>query len=185
MVGILMVSTAIDNVIKADCIAILINGLRTVNEKNARDKMPRRVRSRFGQRRTLFVNSPASERAKHQRGLAALMVNVGTTKAQRARLAKGCTCVLIRLAPKTMHDESDSLRFALPHIRDGVADALEVDDRDAKHGGAVEWLYEQEHARGYGVRIEFRPRGSVTVALPRHLTSKRLPTRARSRGTPA
>lgn len=52
-----------------------------------------------------------------------------------------------RLAPRELDD--DNLRGALKAVRDGVADALGIDDRDPR----VTWLYAQEKAKGYAVRI--------------------------------
>lgn len=56
---------------------------------------------------------------------------------------------LVRLAPRMLDD--DNLRGALKSVRDGVADALGVDDRDPR----VEWKYRQMRGRPkyYGVSI--------------------------------
>ncbi len=59
---------------------------------------------------------------------------------------------LTRLAPRTLDD--DNLRGALKAVRDGVADALGVDDRDPR----VSWEYAQEKHKVPGVRIEIRRR---------------------------
>lgn len=58
--------------------------------------------------------------------------------------------VLTRCAPSAGLDD-DNLRSALKAVRDGVADALGVDDRDPR----VRWEYRQERA----------PRGRWSVAV--------------------
>lgn len=54
---------------------------------------------------------------------------------------------LTRLAPR--HLDDDNLQAALKAVRDGVADALGINDGDA----AVRWRYAQERARIYGVQV--------------------------------
>lgn len=56
--------------------------------------------------------------------------------------------------------DGDNLEGGAKALRDGIAAGLGVDDKDARHGGRVEWLYEQERPaerrRGearYGVRV--------------------------------
>jgi hypothetical protein len=58
---------------------------------------------------------------------------------------------LVRIGPRAL--DSDNLQGALKAVRDGVADALGVDDGDTM---AVRWEYAQERgkAREYGVRVE-------------------------------
>jgi hypothetical protein len=57
---------------------------------------------------------------------------------------------LTRIAPRELDD--DNLRGALKSTRDGVADALGIDDRDPR----VRWGYGQERGkvREYAVRVE-------------------------------
>lgn len=64
-----------------------------------------------------------------------------------------CVVTLTRMSPGTLDD--DNLRSAAKFCRDGIADALGVDDNDPR----VEWRYEQEKvSRGtYGVRVEVTP----------------------------
>lgn len=45
--------------------------------------------------------------------------------------------------------DSDNLASSQKAVRDGVADALGIDDRDPR----VTWIYAQEKAKGYAVRI--------------------------------
>lgn len=53
-----------------------------------------------------------------------------------------CAVRLTRLSSRELDD--DNLRGALKAVRDGVADALGVDDRDSR----VTWLYAQEKHKG-------------------------------------
>jgi hypothetical protein len=56
---------------------------------------------------------------------------------------------LTRIAPRKLDD--DNLRGAMKHIRDGVADWLEIDDGDDR----IQWLYGQEKGPA-AVRIEVK-----------------------------
>lgn len=80
-------------------------------------------------------------------------------KAQRRRAHALCAApaaavglpvavTLTRIAPSAGLDD-DNLRGALKAVRDGVADAFGLDDRD----GRIRWGYEQQRGREYGVRI--------------------------------
>lgn len=80
-------------------------------------------------------------------------------KAQRRRAHALCaapaaavglpvTVTLTRIAPSGGLDD-DNLRGALKAVRDGVADAFGLDDRD----GRIAWAYEQQRGKEYGVRI--------------------------------
>lgn len=146
-------------------ISILINGLRTQNEKNARDTGSRLVASRLRPGKLIRLRSAQDKRVKHQRGTAALVVRNGLTRTQIATLSTACACHLVRIAPRRLTDKSESCSSALGAVRDGVADALGVDDRDAEEGGAVAWSYGQEQGP-YGVRVELRPRDPLPVVIP-------------------
>lgn len=100
--------------------------LRTVNGLNSREHWAVRAR-----------------RAKKERGEVGLFV-------RRWNLAPPCTVTLTRLSTAQM--DGDGLQAALKHVRDGVADAIGVDDADPR----ITWQYRQEKAkRGHhGVRIE-------------------------------
>ncbi len=65
------------------------------------------------------------------------------------RMRAPCEVLLIRLSPGELDD--DNLRPALKSIRDGIADALGVDDRDP----AVRWEYAQARCKrgDEGVRV--------------------------------
>ncbi len=56
---------------------------------------------------------------------------------------------LVRIAPREL--DTDNLQGAFKHVRDGVADALGVNDRDKR----VAWTYEQRKGRPkqYGISI--------------------------------
>lgn len=77
--------------------------------------------------------------------------------AVRARLnglSPPCEVTLARISPRQLDD--DNLRGALKAVRDGVADALGVDDRDPR----VTWRYVQfkGEPRTHEVAITIRPR---------------------------
>ena len=67
---------------------------------------------------------------------------------------------MTRISPSAGLD-SDNLPSSMKHLRDGVADALGVDDRDRR----IVWSYAQERgpAKAYAVRIEVRQRGEVAA----------------------
>jgi hypothetical protein len=82
-------------------------------------------------------------RAKEQRATVAAWFRQHTIALPRLPLV----VTLTRLAPSTL--DSDNCVGAAKHCRDGVADWLGIDDRDAR----VEWRVGQEKAPHYGVRI--------------------------------
>lgn len=91
---------------------------------------------------------------EHWRKRAARVKVERSTAMLAARSALGgdprpCIVTLIRLSPGTLDD--DNLQGAGKAIRDGIADAIGVDDRDP----AIEWRYDQERCpRGkFGVRV--------------------------------
>jgi hypothetical protein len=59
---------------------------------------------------------------------------------------------LTRVSPRKL--DSDNLQRALSAVRDGVADALGINDGSDR----LTWTYEQEQQHAYGVRIEIRER---------------------------
>lgn len=87
------------------------------------------------------------------------------TKARRARAQRGGTKLVVaanlggrnlwppivvtftRISPGTLDD--DNLSSSMKHVRDGIADAFGIDDRDPR----VSWKYEQRKESSYGVEI--------------------------------
>lgn len=62
---------------------------------------------------------------------------------------------LVRLSPRLLDD--DNLRGALKHVRDGIADAIGIDDRKG------EWRYRQTKRKQPGVMVHIEP---ATPACP-------------------
>jgi hypothetical protein len=89
--------------------------------------------------------SKRAARAAEHRALAHMLV-----KPRAARLELPVRVMLTRVAPCALDD--DNLRGALKATRDGVADALGVDDRTP----LVTWVYHQRRGcvREYAVVIE-------------------------------
>lgn len=86
-------------------------------------------------------------RAKEHRGIVAAAVRAagfgpGT--------ASPIQVTLIRYSPGEL--DSDGLSAAMKNVRDGVADALGINDRDPR----CRWTCRQTKAPGYGVRIQIR-----------------------------
>jgi hypothetical protein len=99
---------------------------------------------------------PKAERAKKQREASffhthAIAMNL------RTRLKSGAlqriAVTLTRISPRELDD--DNLASALKHVRDGVADALGVDDRDPR----VTWRTAQASSgpQTRAVRIDLEP----------------------------
>lgn len=112
--------------------------IRTVSEANVRTHWAARAR-----------------RARDQRSTVAIALRChGVTVATLP-----CVVALTRIAPRELDD--DNLRGALKAVRDGIADALEVDDRDAR----VRWEYGQRRgaANEHSVDIEIQAMGMVEV----------------------
>lgn len=113
--------------------------LRTVSEANAHTHWRTR-----------------QKRAKGQRTAAGLVVAAAsadfTVRDLNALRKRQLTVTLTRIAPRAL--DSDNLAGSQKHVRDGVADALGIDDRDPR----VTWAYAQEKGKPgfYGVRIEIR-----------------------------
>jgi hypothetical protein len=102
---------------------------------------PRMARRRFAQNR----------RAKMQRHAARLAVLANTSPIGRTKLVRGPYLVvtLTRLSAGELDD--DNLRAGCKHIRDGIADAFKLNDRDPM----LRWLYVQERcaAKSYSIRV--------------------------------
>lgn len=107
--------------------------LRTVNALNERAHWSKRAR-----------------RAKQERVEAAWSLLPWKRKGE---LKVPCTVTLTRESKKFM--DGDGLQASFKNLRDGVADALGVDDADPR----VTWCYAQQKAKEYGVVIQVRPAG--------------------------
>ena len=113
--------------------------IRTISENNAREHHMARARRR-----------------KAQRDMTALAIRAHL---RSATLAAPYLVTLTRLAPRKL--DGDNLQGAMKAIRDGVADALGVDDGDES---AVTWAYDQRPAtgpallRGQGVEVRVEAR---------------------------
>jgi crossover junction endodeoxyribonuclease RusA len=90
-----------------------------------------------------------ARRAKRQRRVAADCVHL-------ARLTGAVvpplplTVTLTRVAPRRL--DSDNLQRALKAIRDGIADALGVDDGDAR----IDWKYDQRPGKPQRVEVTIK-----------------------------
>lgn len=106
--------------------------LRTVSTLNTREHWSKRAR-----------------RAAEHRALARMAL---AARVRGLRLPAQVT--LTRVAPRAL--DGDNAQAALKNVRDGVADALGVDDRTP----LVIWVYRQERGkpREYGVRVEVEKR---------------------------
>ena len=102
--------------------------MRVVSEANMREHWARKAK-----------------RAKQQRWVAKMAVNRKPLPS-----APGYTSTLTRLASRKL--DSDNLAGAFKAVRDGIADALGIDDGSER----LEWLYQQEKAKrgSYAIRIE-------------------------------
>lgn len=85
-----------------------------------------------------------SRLARDQRWVAAVLVRAALTG---RRIVPPLRIVLARRGPGRMDD--DNLAGALKHVRDGVADALGIDDGDPR----LTWVCGQERSAEYAVRV--------------------------------
>ena len=91
-------------------------------------------------------------------------------RAQRARMQRSTVCAAVRCRVKPGPTacwqveitrvgkrklDDDNLARSAKHVRDGVADALEVDDGDVAR---VSWSYTQKTGRDYAVIIRIKRR---------------------------
>jgi hypothetical protein len=107
--------------------------VRTVSESNRRDHWAAKARRTRDQRTTVHLRLVGQLRGALERH-------------------SGLTVELSRLTARALDD--DNLRGALKAVRDGVADALGIDDRDPR----VTWAYAQRKRAGggYGIGIVVR-----------------------------
>ncbi len=87
------------------------------------------------------------------------MLLTGPLRAARLELPVRVT--ITRVAPRALDDDNN--QGALKSVRDGIADALGVDDRTS----LVEWVYRQRRGkpREYGVEIQIEKRFDVAEPL--------------------
>lgn len=91
------------------------------------------------------------KRAKAQRGAVAMVMRVELALRRRGLTTRGGLVVVItRIAPRTLDD--DGAVAAAKTVRDGIADALGIDDRDER----VVWLVDQDRGppKTYACRVE-------------------------------
>lgn len=116
-------------------IEFAIPKMRLVNGTNDRESWYVRARRAKSQRTEAFV-----------RGIAAGL---------RRMRAAGYEVTITRIGPRRLDD--DGATASAKHVRDGIADALGLDDGDAR----IAWRVEQRKSapREYGVevRVEVRP----------------------------
>jgi hypothetical protein len=91
------------------------------------------------------------KRTRDHRGAAMIFSLSSLKKAPGGRVCLPVVVRLTRVAPSSGLD-GDNLQGALKAVRDGVADALGVDDRDSR----VRWEYAQRRGapKRYAVEIE-------------------------------
>ena len=109
--------------------------IRTWSEANLREHWAKRAR-----------------RVRKQRQAARLLVRAAGNMADTSVLSGPITRTLTRIAPRTL--ESDNLAGSLKAVRDGVADALGVDDGCSR----IEWRYDQRKGKPheYAVLVEIQ-----------------------------
>jgi len=126
---------------------VVVAPIKTVSEANAHEHWRAR-----------------QKRAKSQRSDALLIATVYARKAgvmvcsgDEYRLAGPMLVTLTRIAPRAL--DSDNLAGSAKHVRDGIADALGIDDRDER----VEWRYAQRRGapKYYGVEIRIEPKEAI------------------------
>ena len=119
-------------------IAEVMLPLRTKNWSNS---------SQGTTRAAMFAKAKAKQ---EQRDLTRLVLTPGKRKLIAALKQYGLLNVtLTRIAPSSGLDPDDNLRIALKWIKDGVAEVLEVNDRDPR----ITWHYDQRREKDYAVHV--------------------------------
>lgn len=108
--------------------------VRTVSEANSHQHWRERQRRAKAQRKHAEL---VSLRAKHHLGV------------HKPEFDPPCTVTMTRISPRELDD--DNLAGALKHVRDGIADALGINDRDPR----VTWATKQRRgpAKTYLVEV--------------------------------
>ena len=109
--------------------------MRTWSEANLRGHWAKRAR-----------------RVRKQRQAARLLVRAACNRADTSLLSGQITITLTRIAPRRL--DSDNLSSSLKAVRDGVADAVGIDDGSER----IDWLYAQGKGkpREYAVLVEIQ-----------------------------
>ena len=109
--------------------------IRTWSEANLRGHWAKRAR-----------------RARTQRQAARFLVRAACNVADTSVLSGPITITLTRIAPRRL--DSDNLASSLKAVRDGVADAMGVDDGCSR----IQWCYAQRKGkpREYAVLVEIK-----------------------------
>ena len=109
--------------------------VRTWSESNLREHWAKRAR-----------------RAREQRQAARLLVRAANNLADASVSSDPITITLTRIAPRRL--DSDNLAGSLKAVRDGVADALGIDDGSSR----IEWRYAQRkgNPHEYAVLVEIQ-----------------------------
>jgi hypothetical protein len=171
------------DVLSIPVVKVYLPGFQLANEKSRRDPHPAVKAVHVAEQRTAANVAVC----KAFQGLGCGLSMVWTSKSGRLvrfrvepldgwgrgvprRPFEGLRVMLERLGPVSLVDASESLRSAFSAVRDGVAEALGVDDAELEAAwgadgeavskpGALVWIYEQRRggARGtpeeWGVRI--------------------------------
>lgn len=117
----------------------------------------------------------AADRRKRHRALTAAGLRPLLRRVDTLRLL---AVRLVRVAPRQL--DCDSAHAALKSVRDGVADALGMDDRDPR----VVWVVDQQRGTSAWVVVEIyalpaacEPRQTTQAAKPRRTPSKHIQTK--------
>lgn len=113
--------------------------------------LPFRVESRANDHRSNHWGARAKTSGKQRAG--AQLVLSAHRRRLASMLARGLVVRVVRVGPRAL-DSHDNIGMALKAITDGVADALEVNDRDPR----VTFVPDGE-VGPWGARIEFYARG--------------------------
>jgi hypothetical protein len=131
--------------------------IRTVSETNQREHWARRHRRRREQRQTVALVLAGALAAEGMTAPCSREDAPGTRFGVRM-VPRAVQVTIARLAPSSGLD-GDNLVSSLKAVRDGVADALGVDDADDR----VTWSYEQRRSKRGSWAVEIRIARRVTA----------------------
>lgn len=126
---------------------VVVAPIKTVSEANAHEHWRARQKRAKAQRSAAVILTAAHA------ATAGIVVSSGNYYA----LAGPMVVTLTRIAPRSL--DSDNLAGSAKHVRDGIADALGIDDRNP----IVEWRYAQRRGapKQYAVEIHISPKESA------------------------